>query len=150
MLLFIVFISLLACGQSKTLTYNWSIDFVNAAPDGVTRRVIGINGSWPCPKIEGNVGDQVVVHVTNNLGSQTTGLHFHGLRQFGTQVMDGPTGVTQCPILPGSSFTYSFIVCTLQSVDWMHLTGLGSLIHPAPTGITRTIWGSTLMASEVC
>lgn len=117
MLVFFVFLSLLASGLAKTLTYNWSIDFVNAAPDGVTRRVIGVNGKWPCPKIEGDVGDNVVVHVTNNLETQTTGLHFHGLRQFGTQVMDGPAGVTQCPIVPGSSFTYSFTVRGLQMIE---------------------------------
>lgn len=95
MLSFIYFLSLVAISLAKTIEYTWSIDFVNAAPDGFTRQVIGINNAWPCPKIEGDVGDRVVIHVTNNLGTQSTGLHFHGLNQLGTQVMDGPTGVTQ-------------------------------------------------------
>ncbi len=34
--------------------------------------------------------------------------HWHGLLQKGTSFMDGATGVTQCPIAPGSSFLYSF------------------------------------------
>jgi iron transport multicopper oxidase len=114
MLSFIVVLSFLATSLAKTITYTWSIDFVNAAPDGFTRQVIGINGAWPCPAIEGDVGDQVVVKVTNNLATQTTGLHFHGLTQKGTQFMDGPTGVTQCPIVPGESFTYSFNVRTMH------------------------------------
>lgn len=98
---------------AATLTYNWSVDFVNAAPDNFTRQVIGINGyvrlpvhshaetdidyhrQWPCPTIEATVGDTVVVHLTNNLGTESTGLHFHGLNQFGTQVMDGPSGASQ-------------------------------------------------------
>jgi iron transport multicopper oxidase len=108
----------------KTITYNWSIDFVNAAPDNFTRQVIGINGQWPCPTIEGTVGDQIVVHVTNNLGTQSTGLHFHGLNQFGTQVMDGPTGVTQCPIQPGGTFTYSFNL-DAPGTFWYHSHNMG-------------------------
>jgi iron transport multicopper oxidase len=107
---FIFFLSLASIALAGTVTYNWSIDFVTAAPDGFSRQVIGINGKWPCPPIEATVGDTVVVNVYNNLGTESTGIHFHGLRQFGTQVMDGPSGVTQCPIPPGSSFTYTFNV----------------------------------------
>jgi FtsP/CotA-like multicopper oxidase with cupredoxin domain len=51
-----------------------------------------------------------VVKVYNNLGTESTGIHFHGLDQRGTQFMDGPSGVTQCPIPPGSHFTYTFQV----------------------------------------
>jgi iron transport multicopper oxidase len=107
---FTVVLGLISFALAKTVTYDWSIDFVNAAPDGFSRQVIGINGKWPCPPIEVNVGDTVVVHLTNNLGTQTTGLHFHGLDQRGTQFMDGPSGVTQCPVPPGSSITYKFKV----------------------------------------
>jgi iron transport multicopper oxidase len=107
---FIFLLSLTSIALARTVTYNWSIDYVTAAPDGFSRQVIGINGQWPCPPIEATVGDTVVVHVYNNLGTESTGIHFHGISQFGTQVMDGPTGVTQCPIPPGSSFTYTFNV----------------------------------------
>jgi iron transport multicopper oxidase len=106
-------IALLAWAPSAlatTVTYDWSIDWVTAAPDGFSRPVIGINGEWPCPPIEATVGDTVVVHVTNNLGNETSGLHFHGIDQKGSQVMDGPSGATQCPIPPGSNFTYTFNV----------------------------------------
>lgn len=105
-----------------TVTYNWSIDFVNAAPDGFSRQVIGINGAWPCPAIEGTVGDTIVIHVFNNLGTESTGIHFHGINQAGSQVMDGPSGVTQCPTPPGSSFTYSFVVSKFQKLETIDLT----------------------------
>jgi len=95
---------------AATVTYNWDITWVTAAPDGFSRQVIGINGQWPCPPIEATVGDTVVVNLTNQLGTESTGLHFHGLTQFGTNIMDGPTMVTQCPIPPGSTFTYKFQV----------------------------------------
>ena len=110
-------LSLVAGAVAGTVTYDWSIDWVTAAPDGFSRQVIGINGQWPCPPIEATVGDTVVVNVYNNLGSESTGIHFHGITQKGTQVMDGPSGVTQCPIPPGSHFTYSFQVSCLQRIS---------------------------------
>lgn len=94
-----------------TVTYNWEATWVNTnGGKNVTRPVIGINGQWPCPKIEANVGDTIVVHLTNKLGNQTTGIHFHGIDQISTNWMDGPSMVTQCPLPPDSSMTYSFTV----------------------------------------
>lgn len=99
---------------------------VNASPDGFSRPVIGINGKWPLPTVEANLGDTIVVRATNKLGNETTGLHWHGQFQTGisepylqlrvstnimhpgSNNMDGPVGVTQCGIPPGSSYTYSF------------------------------------------
>jgi len=100
-------------------TYNWDITWVNAAPDGFERPVIGINGKWPLPTIEAHVGERVTVIAHNKLGNETTSLHFHGLRQFQTNTMDGPSGVTQCPIPPGSTITYSFIADTAGTY-WYH------------------------------
>ncbi|KUJ14914.1 uncharacterized protein LY89DRAFT_620153, partial [Mollisia scopiformis] len=91
-----------------TLSYTWDVAYVTASPDGVSRQVIGINGQWPLPTIEGTVGDTVTINLTNSLGTQSTGLHFHGINQKGSPIMDGPSGVSQCPIPPGSSFTYTF------------------------------------------
>jgi len=56
------------------------------------------------------IGDRVVVNLRNQLGNETTSLHFHGLFQTGSNTMDGPAGVTQCPIPPGEKFTYDFVV----------------------------------------
>ena len=101
---------------AATVTYNWDITWVNANPDGAMMRpVIGINGQWPCPSINANVGDRVMVHVTNKLGNETTSLHWHGLFQQGSDTMDGPSGVTQCEIPPGSKFTYDFKVSASRS-----------------------------------
>lgn len=95
---------------AKTVHYRWDITWVRAAPDGFERSVIGINGQWPCPQIDVDLGDKVVVHMHNALGNQSTSLHWHGLHQNGTQEMDGASGVTQCPVAPGHSFTYEFMV----------------------------------------
>lgn len=97
--------------SAAVVTYDWSIDWVIAAPDGFSRPVIGINGQWPCPIVEANVGDTIIINIDNNLGNETTGVHFHGIRQYGTPEMDGPVAATQCSVPPGSSFTYQFAVC---------------------------------------
>ena len=111
MIAFLLFLfATLQASLAKTVTYNWNIGWVTAAPDGFERPVIGINGQFPCPTIDVNQGDQVVVNVYNNLGNQSTSLHWHGMHQNGTTYMDGTTGGTQCPIPPGSSLTYSFKV----------------------------------------
>ena len=95
---------------AKDVYLSWNVTWVNAAPDGFERPVIGVNGAWPWPQIDVDVGDQLIVDVYNNLGNQSTGVHWHGLSQYGTGVMDGTSTVTQCPIPPGSHMQYHFQV----------------------------------------
>lgn len=90
---------------------DWTIDWVTAAPDGFSRPVIGVNKQWPCPLVEVNVGDTVMINLYNNLGNETTGLHFHGISQYGSPEMDGPVAATQCAVPPGAWFLYQFVVC---------------------------------------
>lgn len=35
-------------------------------------------------------------------------MHWHGIRQLGTNQADGANGVTQCPIAKGDSYTYEW------------------------------------------
>lgn len=105
---------------ARTITYDFDIGWVKANPDGAfERQVIGINGQWPIPRIEGNVGDRIIVNVNNSLGDEDTSLHFHGLFMNGTAHMDGPVQVSQCPIPPGSSFTYNFTL-DQPGTYWYH------------------------------
>ena len=106
----IALLALSSLALAGIVTYDWDIGWVTAAPDGFPRQVIGINGQWPCPPIEATVGDTVIVRVTNQLETQSASIHFHGISQKGSNIMDGPPGVTQCPIPPGSNFTYDFKV----------------------------------------
>ncbi|CZT03169.1 related to Conidial Pigment Biosynthesis protein brown1 [Rhynchosporium graminicola] len=106
----LILLSFIVVTYAKTITYNWSIGWVTAAPDGFTRQVIGINGKFPLPTVEGNVGDKIIISVYNNLGDESTSIHFHGLDQLGSQFADGPSGVTQCPIPPRGSLVYDFVL----------------------------------------
>lgn len=49
-----------------------------------------------------------MVDVINMDGHRSTSVHWHGFRQKGTQYSDGVPYVTQCPILPMSTFRYIF------------------------------------------
>ncbi|KAL2020766.1 hypothetical protein VTK56DRAFT_7964 [Thermocarpiscus australiensis] len=110
----------IALTAAATVTYDFNITWVTANPDGMADKpTIGINGQWPLPIIEVNVGDQLVVNVLNSLGNQSTSLHFHGLLMNGSTHMDGPVQVSQCPIPPGSRFTYNFTV-DQPGTYWYH------------------------------
>ncbi|KAF1927115.1 multicopper oxidase [Didymella exigua CBS 183.55] len=111
---------LLSTAYSATVTYDFDVAWTYANPDGqYNRPVIGINGQWPIPPIVATKGDQVIVNVKNSLGNESASLHFHGLYMNGTNHMDGPVDVTQCGILPGSSFTYNFTV-DQPGTYWYH------------------------------
>ncbi|KAJ3995820.1 multicopper oxidase-domain-containing protein [Lentinula boryana] len=76
------------------------------SPNGVQKTVFTMNGLYPGPTIEARSGDLLVVNVYNRL-SEATSLHWHGIRHpAGQNSQDGAAGVTQCPIQPGSNFTY--------------------------------------------
>jgi len=97
--------------EAATITYDFNVTWVQANPDNAFwRPTIGINGQWPLPIMRAAKGDRVIVNVDNQLGNQSTTIHFHGLFMNGTTDMDGPAGVNQCGIPPGSQFTYDFNV----------------------------------------
>lgn len=106
--------------SAELRTYDFNVSWINRNPDGLQeRRVIGINGQWPLPYITADVNDTVVVNLYNGLGDESTSLHFHGLFQNGTTHMDGPGQVSQCPVPPGSSFTYKFTI-QQPGTYWYH------------------------------
>jgi hypothetical protein len=98
----------------KTRKYNFEISYRQIAPDGVSKQGIVINGGFPGPTIEANWGDWIEVTVKNSLGKGSDGtpegstIHWHGLLQHETPFMDGVPSVSQCPIVPGDTFTYRF------------------------------------------
>lgn len=97
--------------QAATIEHDFNITWATANPDrAFDRPVIGINGKWPIPEIHADIGDRIIINVNNQLGNQSTSLHFHGIFMNGTTEMDGPSQVSQCGIPPGSSFTYNFTV----------------------------------------
>lgn len=60
-----------------------------------------------------------MVHVTNSLENNGTGIHFHGVRQNYTVQMDGVPSITQCPLAPGDNYTYTW-KATQYGSSWYH------------------------------
>ncbi|KAE8124514.1 hypothetical protein FH972_019392 [Carpinus fangiana] len=97
----------------------------------------GFDNQWGFSSvIHAQQGDTVVVNLTNSLPTENVPVHWHGIRQSGTPWSDGTEGVTQCPIMPGDTFTYKFVVdragtyisipCTLWNAIisravWIHI-----------------------------
>lgn len=134
----------------KTVTYNWDIAWTTAAPDGVERPVIGINGQWPCPELVVDYGDRVIINVYNGLGNESTSIHWHGITQYGNSEMDGTVGTSQCPIAPGQTMTYDWVVSQVQ----LHclplhllLTDLYRPTRQGHTGITLMMQANIQMVS---
>ena len=102
-----------------TRSYDFTVAAQNIAPDGVSRQGYLVNGAFPGPTIEANWGDWIEVTVHNDLTTEGTSLHWHGLLQQETPWFDGVPSVMQCPIAPGSSFTYRFRA-DLYGSSWWH------------------------------
>ncbi|RAH58849.1 multicopper oxidase [Aspergillus piperis CBS 112811] len=105
-----------------TRHYNFTITRDTTAPDGYQKSGILINGQFPGPLIEANWGDMISVTVNNMITTDTAEgltLHWHGLTQAKTPWEDGVPGITQCPIAPGGSFTYTF-QADQYGTSWYH------------------------------
>lgn len=57
--------------------------------DGIGRGYLSLNFDLPGPKIQVCKDDIIVVDISNEAEGSSTALHWHGIRQFGTQFMDG-------------------------------------------------------------
>lgn len=101
---------LVAVGEAKVHHYKWDISYQLKSPDCFEKLAVTVNGEAPGPTIHATQGDTIVVDVHNKLETENTAIHWHGIRQIDTPWADGVAGVTQCPILPGETFTYKFVV----------------------------------------
>jgi len=96
--------------------YFITIDEVSMTVDGETTNGIGMNGSIPGPTLRWQEGEEVTIHVTNNLDEDSS-IHWHGiLLPFD---MDGVPGFSFDGIQPGETFTYSFTV-RQHGTYWYH------------------------------
>nr|GMD61207.1 laccase-3-like [Ipomoea batatas] len=84
-----------------------------------TKTIITVNGQFPGPTVAVRNGDDVVIKVTNR-GRYNVTIHWHGLRQMRTPWADGPEYVTQCPIMPGGTYTYRFKIENQEGTLWWH------------------------------
>ena len=87
--------------------YELVITSGTLAPDNYMQRNYLINGQYPGPEIRIKQNSTLIVRVTNKLITNAITIHFHGIHQRKSFLSDGVPNVTQTPILPGESYTYT-------------------------------------------
>ncbi|KAL2131630.1 hypothetical protein VTI74DRAFT_4784 [Chaetomium olivicolor] len=106
-----------------TRSYTLTLTEVNnwAGPDGVVKeKVMLVNGKILGPTISADWGDTIQVTVINNLETNGTSIHWHGMHQKNTNLHDGANGVTECPIPPkGGRKIYRFRA-QQYGTSWYH------------------------------
>lgn len=115
-------LAFVSAANTTTRYFNWKLSWKTVNPDGLKdRQVVAINDQWPMPVVRVNMGDRVIVNVTNELKepARNSSIHFHGLFQNGTNDMDGPPMIVQCATAPGVSFIYNFTV-DQPGTYWYH------------------------------
>jgi len=111
--------------KSGVRKYVMDVRVGTGAPDCVSRPVILVNGLFQ-PTITVKQGEILEVKVMNNLPldwpTVATGItvHWHGFHLRGYEWYDGTAYVAQCPIKPGKSFTYRFMVDETPGTYWWH------------------------------
>ncbi|KAI5312740.1 hypothetical protein L3X38_041914 [Prunus dulcis] len=99
-----------------------------------TKSALTVNESFPGPIIRAQKGDTVYVNVYNE-GRYGVTLHWHGIKQPRNPWFDGPEYVTQCPIQPGTNFTYQILLSSEEGTlfwhahsDWSRATVHGAFV----------------------
>ncbi|KAL6211355.1 hypothetical protein ACLB2K_016582 [Fragaria x ananassa] len=85
----------------------------------VTKSILVVNDSFPGPEIRVHKGDTVFVNV-HNQGYYGFTIHWHGIKQPRNPWSDGPEYITQCPIAPGTNFTYEVQLSDEEGTLWWH------------------------------
>lgn len=122
-------------------TYNLTLGARWLNLDGGRWRPMFVcNGESPCPTLLAKEGDEVHLHVTNDLGAQVS-LHWSGMthRQLGFW-NDGTGGLNQFPILPRGNWTSKFETKGHWGLNWYAdhsgagvADGVYGMIYIAPT-----------------
>ncbi|KAI0289075.1 laccase [Russula brevipes] len=94
------------------------------APDGFNRASTLAAGTFPGPIIRATKGDTFSIKVIDLLTDDSldlaTSIHWHGFFQRHSNYADGPSFVTQCPIVPHESFQYTFDAPDQAGTFWYH------------------------------
>ncbi|KAJ7182346.1 multi-copper oxidase [Mycena crocata] len=103
----------------RTRVFRWTVSEITAAPVGVQKRMVVVDGRSPGPVVEGNWDDRILVYLTNNL-PEGTAIHWHALPLPNTPFYDGTPGVSQCLIPPGATLLYNFTFGGWTGTTWWH------------------------------
>ncbi|KAJ9540131.1 hypothetical protein OSB04_026637 [Centaurea solstitialis] len=99
--------SLLISVNAEDVFLDWQVNIdTTIKPVSVDQPVITINGMFPGPLINATTNDIIHVNVFNNIDEPLL-ITWNGIQQRLNSWQDGVSG-TNCPIRPGSNWTYVF------------------------------------------
>ncbi|KAI3994076.1 hypothetical protein MKX01_012333 [Papaver californicum] len=110
------FLALLVClsttalirAEDPYLFFTWNVTYGTISPLGVPQQGILINNQFPGPNINSTTNNNIVINVFNNLDEPLL-FSWNGIQHRKNSWQDGMPG-TNCPILPGTNYTYHFQV----------------------------------------
>ncbi|KAL4651684.1 hypothetical protein ACB092_01G178700 [Castanea dentata] len=118
-LLLLYGIFFLGLAQAKVHYHDFILTETNFTRLCSSKSMLVVNESLPGPVIRVTKGDTVYVNV-HNQGYYGVTIHWHGVHQPRNPWSDGPEYITQCPIEPGSNFTYEIIFSDEEGTLWWH------------------------------
>src|SRR5699024_1608951 len=107
---------------------------------GIETETYGYNGDYLGPVIRAKKGEEVTVHIQNDLGEEETTVHWHGLKIPG-DVDGGPHQV----IAPDESMTTNFKILQRAATLWYHPHPL----HKTCVHVYKGLAGLLLIEDEV-
>jgi FtsP/CotA-like multicopper oxidase with cupredoxin domain len=102
-LIFLFSLNTRSAENSRKIKVEWG----EASPDGVKRKVILINGKFKGKVLRLNKGETLTFEYINKLTGEVSDLHCHGIIQKKSLLSDGVGYISQCPPLEGQSFFYN-------------------------------------------
>ena len=109
------------------IVHHQDVDIVKNAgaedEEAVSRLGTFVNGTYPGPTLDVNLGDTVHVKVYNDMPKSETAIHFHGQHQAESYFYDGVPHVTQV-----CEMVYSMLAMRVSSLPTSTLL-LSALLH---------------------
>lgn len=108
---------------------KWVVDFMKPTiedgrktpfdiPEENRKSSILVNGIYPGPVIDVMENDTLSINVINDMITESTTIHWHGIHPYETPWTDGANGVSQYAIQPGKNFTYTFKAWPVGTHYW--------------------------------
>lgn len=89
------------------------------SPDCFTDRdLMLVDGEFPGPAIEANVGDTVHIKWHNYHPSEGVSIHYHGMLMQDQPYADGTSGITTCVVGPMQTFEHTFVADNAGTHYW--------------------------------
>lgn len=101
-----LFIALISGVSAKVVSYDLYVAEQKISPTVKAVKALTVNGGIPAPTLRFREGDIARITVHNNLKSEETSTHWHGLLL--PNQYDGVPYLTTKPIKPGMSHTFEF------------------------------------------